>query len=143
MKQLTEKQSRALGVVKSGISNIEEIQAKYHNPNNEWDNTYGEVLNKIVKKVLVELIEKGMVVRDNNKYTITDFAVNYLRGIEFKNNVMCRRVTNQHKADKIWEVFKHIYTSEKARDFEIEWRHYLLGEYTSNEFGEILKKLTK
>ena len=52
---------------------------------------------------------------------------------EFKNNLilfinecMCRRESNQHKANKLWEVIKPHIKLEDVNLFELEWKgHYV------------------
>lgn len=63
--------------------------------------------------------------------------------IEFKNEVMCRRESNQRKADKIWLEIKPYISTENAKQFEIEWKgHYLItGEHTPKDFAYYVDKL--
>lgn len=66
---------------------------------------------------------------------------------EFKNNVLCRNESNQHKANLLWnKILKHYDVnnldnkSNKIHliDLAIEWDHYMLNELGTNEFGNIL-----
>jgi hypothetical protein len=54
---------------------------------------------------------------------------------EFRNNVFCRRKSNQIKANKLWlKVSGNLSNSDKTL-FEIEWSHYMIGELEPNEFS--------
>jgi len=44
---------------------------------------------------------------------------------EFRNNVFCRRESNQHRAKKIWEDIKHLYEKDVASEFITDWHHYM------------------
>lgn len=47
---------------------------------------------------------------------------------EFRNNVFCRRESNQRKAHKLWgEISKVMNDSDKAL-FRTEWNHYMMGD---------------
>lgn len=55
----------------------------------------------------------------------------------FCNEVMCRRESNQRKAEKLWlEIAPHINTND-ANLFETEWKgHYIhTGEHTPDDFA--------
>lgn len=54
---------------------------------------------------------------------------------EFRNNVFCRRYSNQHKAKKIWkEVSSIMHISDKTL-FQIEWAHFMMGEIDIDKFS--------
>ena len=60
---------------------------------------------------------------------------------EFINNVFCRRDSNQHKARKFWNTKKQFLPPKVKSQFEIEWNHYLMGEFDGESFGEDIEKL--
>ena len=64
---------------------------------------------------------------------------------EFVNEVMCRRDSNQRKADKLWLEIKPCINDKDARLFETEWRgHYLhTGEHTPDDFAYWVETLIK
>lgn len=62
---------------------------------------------------------------------------------DFINNVFCRRESNQIKAKRLWNKIKENSTlnTKTITDFEIEWSHYLLGEYNPNDFAFFIQSL--
>lgn len=56
---------------------------------------------------------------------------------EFINNVMCKRESNQHKAHLLWVDIRNGLSEEIVSKFEIEWSHYMLGEFESSEFARL------
>lgn len=60
--------------------------------------------------------------------------------VAFMNEASCRRDSNQHKAQQIWQEIKQVLTVEDARALEIEWAHYLLNEMTTSQFGQEIRK---
>ena len=59
---------------------------------------------------------------------------------QFRNEVFCRRETNQHKAKQIWNKLCDKFDSNDKMLFEIEWRHYLMGEIDINDFAYYFDK---
>jgi len=62
---------------------------------------------------------------------------------DFRNNVFCRRESNQIKAEKLWEKISGILLNSDKVLFEIEWRHYIMGEINSDEFSFYITKYVK
>lgn len=64
---------------------------------------------------------------------------------DFVNEVMCRRDSNQRKADKLWAEIKPYINDKDARLFETEWRgHYIhTGEHTPDDFAYWIEILIK
>ena len=60
---------------------------------------------------------------------------------EFRNNVFCRYDSNQHKAKTLWKEIKQLYTDEAAREFEIDWIHYMSNEFQYNVFDIAIVQL--
>lgn len=58
----------------------------------------------------------------------------------FRNMVFNRRSAAQLKATDLWNLIKYSVPETDRLKFEIEWRHYLLDEIDSNEFGEFFKE---
>lgn len=54
---------------------------------------------------------------------------------EFRNNVMCRNLSNQIEADKLWKNIKHIVPENDRKLFEIEWGHYMINEFNTDTFA--------
>lgn len=46
----------------------------------------------------------------------------------FRNNIFCRRESNQRKARKCWSFLSSFITERQKVLFEIEWGHYLIGD---------------
>ncbi len=46
----------------------------------------------------------------------------------FRNNIFCRRESNQCKARKYWKYFSSFIPEGVKTEFEKEWLHYLLGD---------------
>jgi hypothetical protein len=59
----------------------------------------------------------------------------------FRNNAFCRREDNQRAARAIWDKIYVNFEENKRREFEIEWGHYMLGEFDADTFGFHFKKL--
>lgn len=47
---------------------------------------------------------------------------------EFRNNIFCRRESNQKKAKKLWEELKPYLNNSDIQIFNTEWSHYLMGD---------------
>jgi hypothetical protein len=64
---------------------------------------------------------------------------------EFVNEVMCRRDSNQRKADKLWLEIKPYINDKDVKLFETEWRgHYIhAGEHTPDDFAFWIETLIK
>ena len=64
---------------------------------------------------------------------------------DFVNEVMCRRDSNQRKADKLWMEIKINIDEKDAQLFETEWKgHYIhTREHTPNDFAFWIDKLNK
>jgi len=60
---------------------------------------------------------------------------------EFRNEVLCRNDANQAKAGKIWRNLHPLLRENESREISVEWGHYLMCEHTTDEFGEMLKKI--
>lgn len=60
---------------------------------------------------------------------------------DFRNNVFCRRESNQRKARESWLYLGKLLPDEKRVGFEIEWSHYLLNELNHKQFGGVFKNI--
>lgn len=61
---------------------------------------------------------------------------------QFRNKALCREQGTQDKARQIWR--KELYpllTESETREINIEWHHYLRGEMSTDDFGEILNRI--
>ncbi len=47
---------------------------------------------------------------------------------QFRNNVFCRRESNQIKARNLWEKINVIMSNSDKTLFNTEWNHYMMGE---------------
>ena len=56
--------------------------------------------------------------------------------IYFRNDVFCRRESNQHSARKLWQEIKCKIPAKVASKFEIEWNHYCLSHIDRESFAE-------
>lgn len=85
--------------------------------------------------------------KNNNKDTKQCTLQSVMRSKfnDFANEVMCRRDSNQRKADKLWIEIKPHINDKDARLFETEWRgHYLhTGEHTPHDFSYLIQTLIK
>jgi hypothetical protein len=62
---------------------------------------------------------------------------------EFRNNVFCRRESNQRKAHKLWgEISKVMNDSDKTL-FRTEWNHYMMGELDTEGFSLFFNEYVK
>ena len=65
---------------------------------------------------------------------------------EFRNNVFCRRESNQRKAYKLWDEISKVMDDSDKTLFRTEWNHYMMGdceldvEGFSRFFTEYVKK---
>lgn len=62
---------------------------------------------------------------------------------EFRNNVFCRRETNQHKAKKLWKQVSSIMNNSDKILFQTEWSHYMMGELEPDCFSLYFDKYVK
>ena len=62
---------------------------------------------------------------------------------EFRNNVFCRRDTNQHKARRLWKEISSIMNSSDKTLFETEWSHFMMGELDADGFSLYFDKYVK
>lgn len=64
---------------------------------------------------------------------------------DFINEVMCRRDSNQRKADKLWIEIKPYIDEKDALLFETEWRgHYIhTSEHTPGDLAYWVETLLK
>jgi hypothetical protein len=53
----------------------------------------------------------------------------------FRNNLFCRRDSNQRKARLLWEDIRNDFDQNIQTLFEIEWSHYMRGELSPNDFS--------
>jgi hypothetical protein len=60
---------------------------------------------------------------------------------EFRNNLFCRRDSNQRKAKKLWETINVSIPEPDRTLFETEWSHYLNWgpEITQSDMGYYLQ----
>tara|TARA_Y100001937_G_scaffold102173_1_gene140406 strand:+ start:438 stop:677 length:240 start_codon:yes stop_codon:yes gene_type:complete len=63
----------------------------------------------------------------------------------FINELMCRRESNQRKANKLWQEIKPHLKKKDANLFETEWRgHYIhTGEHTPNDMAYWVEHILK
>jgi len=47
---------------------------------------------------------------------------------EFRNNVFCRRESNQRKAKKLWKEISEVMDDSDKALFKTEWSHYMMGD---------------
>jgi hypothetical protein len=59
--------------------------------------------------------------------------------LKFKNEVLCRRDSNQHKARKIFNQLN--LTEEQRTIFQIEWGHYMLNHISRENFIKYIEEL--
>lgn len=60
----------------------------------------------------------------------------------YVNLVMVRRDVNQYKANRIFNLCIRSYlTDDQAHMMSTELSHYMIGEHTSDEFGNFLRAL--
>ena len=59
----------------------------------------------------------------------------------FRNEVFCRHDSNQRRAIKIWNTINGCLPDEMKQLFEVEWYHYLHGEFKPELFGSDLRKI--
>tara|TARA_Y100001938_G_C7736498_1_gene257254 strand:+ start:234 stop:509 length:276 start_codon:yes stop_codon:yes gene_type:complete len=85
--------------------------------------------------------------KNNNKEIeqCTLHSVMQSKFTDFVNEVMCRRDSNQRKADKLWVEIKPYIKDKDANLFETEWRgHYIsTGEHTPDDFAYWIETLIK
>ncbi len=60
---------------------------------------------------------------------------------DFVNNVYCRRESNQHKAQKLWNEIKVLIPNDVRSLFETEWNHYCMGEFKPDRLGMYIETL--
>ena len=65
----------------------------------------------------------------------------YLQLKNFRNEIYCRNDSNQHKAKKIWEKIKDQFDPKVARNFQIDWYHYMNNSLDYNGLSTALKEL--
>jgi hypothetical protein len=61
--------------------------------------------------------------------------------IDFKNEVLCRRNSNQEKAKKLFNNFKNFLNPEQNKEIVIEWSHYDLNHINTETFGIIIDNI--
>ena len=62
----------------------------------------------------------------------------------FRNEVVCRNDSNQHKAYKIWEEIKELLTKEERYQVNDYWIHYIDDvTTTTDELGKLISLMTK
>jgi hypothetical protein len=62
---------------------------------------------------------------------------------EFRNNVFCRRDSNQHKARQLWKEINSIIDFKDRTLFQIEWSHFIMGELDADGFSLYFDKYVK
>jgi hypothetical protein len=93
-------------------------------------------MNKVNKNIELDNTDKKLHISDvmNSNFT------------EFRNNVFCRRESNQHKAKKLWNEISKVMNDSDKTLFRTEWSHYMMGdceldvEGFSLFFNEYVKK---
>jgi len=75
-------------------------------------------MNKDNKNTEVDNTDKKLHISDVMNSTFT----------EFRNNVFCRRDSNQHKAKKLWKEISSIMDNSDKTLFQTEWSHYMMGD---------------
>ena len=58
---------------------------------------------------------------------------------QFRNEVLCRRETNQHKARLIFNKLK--LTPKQISAFQIEWNHYMIHHISREDFIKYIEDL--
>jgi len=61
----------------------------------------------------------------------------------FRNNVMCRREHNQHKAKILWEIVEKHIPENEVISFKSDWNHYLIGHDSPDCFAISIFHLKK
>ena len=62
----------------------------------------------------------------------------------FRNEVVCRHDSNQHKAREIWNEIKSFLTKEQQYQVHDSWIHYLDDETTTTDgLGGLIKLIKK
>ena len=62
---------------------------------------------------------------------------------EFRNNVFCRRDSNQCKAKKLWKEISLIIDNSDKTLFQTEWTHFMMGELDADGFSLYFDKYVK
>lgn len=62
---------------------------------------------------------------------------------EFKNNIFCRRDSNQHKAHELWKEINIVMDTNDKKLFETEWSHYTMGELDIDDFSFYFNQYVK
>jgi hypothetical protein len=62
---------------------------------------------------------------------------------QFRNNVFCRRESNQRKARTLWRLVRKTINDSDEKLFETEWSHYTMGEIELNDFSLYFDKYVK
>ena len=62
---------------------------------------------------------------------------------EFRNNVFCRRDSNQHKAKQLWKEISSIMDSSDKTLFQTEWSHFMMEELDADGFSLYFDKYIK
>lgn len=62
---------------------------------------------------------------------------------EFRNNVFCRRDSNQHKAKQLWKEISSIMDSSDKTLFQTEWSHFMMEELDADGFSLYFDKYVK
>jgi len=85
----------------------------------------------------------GVDLANGKDYTV--FSVSELEPefVQFTNEAFCRREINQHKARKLWEKLRSRIPDSERRKFEVEWSHYMLGEFGAAWFGDEVNLIKK
>jgi len=61
----------------------------------------------------------------------------------WRNNVFCRRDSNQIKSRKLWLKINQRINSSDIKSFQIEWSHFIMGEFDANVFSLYFDKHVK
>ena len=62
---------------------------------------------------------------------------------EFRNNVFCRRDSNQHKEKQLWKEISSIMDSSDKTLFQTEWSHFMMEELDADGFSLYFDKYIK
>lgn len=61
----------------------------------------------------------------------------------FRHNVFCRRLCNQHKAMKLWKIINKKINQSDKNLFETEWNHYMLDHLDIDGFSHFFNSYVR
>lgn len=90
---------------------------------------------------MVEIMKKTENLNNAETHALNIHVVMQSKFNDFVNNVYCRRNSNQHKAQKLWNEIKVLIPYDVRSLFETEWNHYCMGEFEPDKFGMDIEML--